>query len=133
VPSATEPSVIDFVNLIALFLAVWHTVRRLDAAKHQADHYPSVEAGHFQHWRVQALRAHGIVVWVCFGYIVLDLAFKAFVLPGLLHEHVVVVRAVGAGLFVSWAVGVAVGIHRVRDAERMRDSLGIEQSRTRDS
>jgi hypothetical protein len=123
---------IDFINLVALFLAIWHTVRRLDVAQHDAVAYPHVDAAEFSRWRTAALRAHGIVIWACFGYIAADLAFKLFALPTLAQTNEVATRAVGASLCGILMIGIAVGIYRVRNAERLRRHLGIEAGRARE-
>ena len=125
-PNASAPSVIDFVNLVALFLAVWHTVRRLDAARQGPERHPELDAVEVARWQAAALRAHATVIWTCFAYIALDLAFKALALPGLARVNLGAARAVGAGLFAIWLVGVAIGIYRVRSAEHRRAQLGLD-------
>lgn len=132
-PNASAPSVIDFVNLVALFLAVWHTVRRLDAARHGPERHPAIDSAEVGRWQSAALRAHAIVIWTCFAYIALDLAFKALALPDLARINLGAARAVGASLFAIWLVGVAIGIYRVRNAERWREQLGIDRRPGSDS
>ncbi len=120
-----------FINLIALFLGVWHSVRRLDVARHEAETYPQVEPAAFAQWRARALRAHGILVWACFAYILVDLAFRWFAVPSLAQTNELAVRIVGGGLTVVWAVATGVGMYRVRVAEALRGRLGIELGRAR--
>lgn len=117
---------IDVLNLVALFLAIWHSIRRLDAAKLAAEDFPSVDGQAFAHWRGEALRAHAIVLWSCFGYILVDLVWKALAWPPGSRFDLGLTVWIGRGLFLPAAVGAAIGLIRVRRAEVLRISLGIE-------
>jgi hypothetical protein len=117
---------IDALDLVALLLAVYHTVARLDVAKRAAADFPGVAAGDFSRWQRDELAALKTVLVACFGYIVADLGFKTLLLGWVWAASPRLAQGVGLGLFLPAAALFALGAARRRRARRLRLELGID-------
>ena len=115
---------IDALDLVTLFIAIFHTVRRLDVAKRSPADYPNAPLARFQEWQTAALRALGTVRGVCFTYIAVDLGIKItglLVAPPLLTWTVATILR--AAVVVLLAIGLLVGFLQVRAAGKLRMAL----------
>ena len=113
----------DMLDLLAVVVAVLHTVRKLDVMKRRSKDYPGVPEADFLAWQESERSAYALGSWASFLKLVLDpalllLAPKLSLSPGVL-------RALAATIDLSWVAVVILATVRASRARRRRYELGI--------
>ena len=113
----------DVLDLLAVIVAVWHTVRKLDVMKRRPEDYPHVAREDFLGWQSSERAAYALGSWASFLKLLLDpaLLFLAPKLP----LSAAVLRTLAAAIDVGWAAAAIVATLRAGRARRRRDALGI--------
>lgn len=113
----------DVLDLLAVIIAVWHTVRKLDVMKRRPEDYPHVAREDFLGWQASERAAYAFGSWASFLKLLLDPAL-VFLAPKLALPPAVL-RTLAAAIDLGWAAAVIVATLRAGRARRRRDALGI--------
>lgn len=113
----------DMLDLLAVVVAVLHTVRKLDVMKRRAEDQPGVSAPDFLAWQQSERAAYALGSWASFLKLVLDPAL--LLLAPKLSLSAGALRALGATIDLSWVAAVIVATVRASRARRRRYELGI--------
>jgi hypothetical protein len=109
---------------VVLIIGVLFALRRMSVSQRVLDQHPGVEPQAFERWKALARSAYGLGMSACFGKVLVDYAVAYLV--GRFPTPILVVRAVGIGLEVAWAVLVVVSYLRVRRAHKLAREVGVE-------
>lgn len=109
--------------LIAVLIAIVYTYRKVDVRRYAAEQFPHVPRSEFESWQSRELGAYNLITGACALMIVVDYAWRWYFTRGGVSFGAV--RAVGAGIFLGWMIGVGWGLWRLRSARRRRAELGI--------
>jgi len=113
----------DVLDLLAVIVAVWHTMRKLDVMKRRPEDYPHVAREDFLAWQASERAAYAMGSWASFLKLVLDPAL--LLLAPKLALPAVVLRTLAASIDLGWAAVVIIATLRGGRARRRRDALGI--------
>ena len=113
----------DVLDLLAVIVAVWHTVRKLDVMKRRPEDYPHVAREDFLAWQSSERAAYAMGSWASFLKLVLDPAL--LLLAPKLALPAVVLRTLAATIDLGWAAVVIIATLRAGRARRRREALGI--------
>jgi hypothetical protein len=113
----------DPIDVIALVLGIWMTVRKLDVRRREPEQYPEIARDGFERWKTLASSAYTFGSTACFAKLCADFALRIFGPRAGLPWPVI--RALGLALFVGWIAALVVTWVRARRAGRLQDELGI--------
>jgi hypothetical protein len=91
-------------DLLAVILAIFYTIRKLDAVGRSPSEFPHVPEAEFLAWRARERSVYHTAALACVLKIVVGLGFQYLVAPGL---PVRVVQVIGGLIDLSW-LGVVV-------------------------
>lgn len=114
------------LDIVAVILGVFYTVRKLDIRKREPAKFPHVPGEEFMRWRDREAGAYSLASAACFLKLILDYAFLFVARKAELDAGVV--RTVGASLFAAWLVALIVSFLRMNAARKMREHLEIDLS-----
>jgi hypothetical protein len=118
----------DFTDVIAVFLGIWLTIRKLDVRWREPDQFPQVPPDEFASWKKNALLAYNVGGTACFLKVAGDIAF-VFLYVNRAHANAAVVMVVGLTIFVGWLAALVFTFVRARAARGVQLALGIDLSR----
>lgn len=118
----------DFTDVIAVFLGIWTTIRKLDVRWREPGQFPEVPPDEFAAWKKKALKAYNIGGTACFLKVIGDIAF-VYLYVNRAHANAVVVTLVGLTIFAGWLAAMVFTFVGARAARRIQISLGIDLTR----
>lgn len=118
----------DFTDVIAVFLGIWLTIRKLDVRWREPEQFPEAPPEQFAAWKKDALRAYNVGGTACFFKVAGDIGF-VFLYVNRPHANPVVVTVVGLTIFVAWLAALVFTFVRARAARQIQLALGIDLSR----
>lgn len=111
------------LDVLALVLGIWLTIRKLDVRKREAAECPAVDPADFARWKQLSVATYNLGSVGCFGKLVLDYAWQ--LLGPRLGIPWGVIRVGGLLLFLAWvAVLVWVWVQSAR-ARKLSERLHI--------
>lgn len=113
---------VDVLDIVAIILGVWFTLRKLDAQSREPAQFPHVAREDFLRWQEREVGIYRALVWASFAKVAVDLSFTFFVAPG---QDPGLVRAVGATIDLSWLAVLVVSFFRIHRVRAVRRRLGI--------
>ncbi len=114
---------VDVLDILALIIGIFYTVRRLDIRKREGKDYPHVPKDAFVAWQRAEAGAYALASSACFAKVVIDFAFVSWASSAGISEGLM--RAGGAGIDLSWAAVLVLAMLRAGKARGRRRELGI--------
>ncbi len=113
---------IDVLDIVATILAVWFSVRKLDAQSRRAEDFPHVARLDFEAWQSREVDAYRVAAFGCVLKVIVDLIFTLVVVPCVSFG---LARAGGGIIDLSWAALLVATFVRTHRARETRRRLGI--------
>lgn len=113
------------LDLVALILGLFSAIRQMDVSARQADRYPGVDPGVFEHWQGLAKSAYRLGMAANFGKVLLDLLMSRVIwmvaMPTSLR------RGIGLSLDLAWVALIVLVFVRARRALAYAREHGLEK------
>lgn len=113
---------VDVVDIVAVILGIFFTIRKLDAQSRRPEDFPAVDRAAFLDWQARETKVYSAAVLACFLKVFLDLGFVYFLAEGLPYRAV---QLVGAAIDLSWLGFVIFSLFRASRVREQRRRLGI--------
>lgn len=121
----SEPASIpsfDFLDILAVILGVFYTIRKLDIARREAAQFPKVPPDQFELWKRRQGAAYTLGMTACLLKLVVDFAF-VHLAWGRLEPSLL--RTGGMAIDLTWAAAMFIAIYRGARARKIAGRLGI--------
>jgi hypothetical protein len=115
---------VDQYDIIAVFLGVWFTLRKLDTQSREASQQPSVSPDDFAGWQRQTVAAYTPAMYASFFRVIFHFGYMRYAAHHPLDP--LTFGRVALLVDVIWFVSVVTTLYRAHTARELGRKLGIE-------